>query len=146
MPEQRTAVLLRDILQQLESIEGQSFYRDARYYSSTADLELLRYRMAKRLLRTSELVREQYLAKLKMFRDSGGSMGCCHCNCSFTSLGPDVEIIGDRLIHAGCRTEWDAFLDARVEITHSGREALASDLAADGEAAVQCRSIAAGER
>jgi len=125
-------VTVREILQQLESIDGASSWHGAIYYASTADLELQRYRTARRLAAASDVAREQYLEKLRLFRESGCSMGCAWCMASFTSLA-ECTVVGTKLCHHDCARQFDEFVSHcdesvdRYELTDAGRSVIADD-------------------
>ena len=130
---------VKEILAALESIEGGSCFHGAIFYSSTADLELERYRTAKRLASACELQRMIYFELLQLWRS--GQTHCAFCMCELTSLR-NVEALGNRLLHHACARQFDdELVSSRYEITNAGVEAAAS-----WEAETESRALAAGER
>lgn len=122
---------LREIIDQLDAIEGASFFHGARFYASTADLELERYRTAKRLATAGDVARTEYLEKLRIFRESDCSMGCAWCMASFMDLS-QATIVGTKLVHREtCAREFDEFVshcdEVNYEVTDAGRNAIAGD-------------------
>jgi hypothetical protein len=143
---------VREILAEIEAIDGAGCWHGAIFYSSTAAQELARIRTARRLARSSDVARAQYLEKLRIFRESGCSMGCCFCNRSFSTLD-DATIVGTELLHRDCAKQFSVFVAdcelvaLRYEITDAGEKARSqSDAAASWEADSESRALAAGDR
>ena len=114
---------VKEILTELEAIERGSCFHGAIYYASTADLELQRYRTAKRLAAACSLARELYLERLKLWR--AGATHCAWCMCELNGIARGVEVVGEKILHHACARQFDEFVSERYEITEVGRAEVA---------------------
>lgn len=114
------AALVQDVLTTLETLDGGTHSTDARYYASTADLELQRYRLAQLLARMDDAERLAFFDVYRRYVN--GETSCTFCDRAFTSLA-SVVAIGGELLHGRCATEHAAAMAALSTTGASEQEA-----------------------
>ena len=124
----RVPQTLPEILRVLALIDGASCWHGAQYYSTSGTQELARYRTAKALLLLDLTERARRLEVMRTW--TTGETRCAYCENEFLSLA-GVVAIGGKLLHSECARlhdrEYAAWIQASIEITLAGREALAAD-------------------
>jgi hypothetical protein len=116
---------LSEVIKKLEELGGAGFNFGPSYFADLRDADLTRLRTAKRLLAGSDIAKEIYLEKLRMWR--GGATHCAYCTCELIELR-HARAVGTKLLHLGCaekfEKEYSEWLGRSVTITDAGRAAL----------------------
>jgi len=97
-------VSVASVIAQIVAIDGAGFHVGASYFADLYRADRERIRIAKRLTLGSDLERELYFEKLRLFR--AGATKCAWCECALTELRHS-RILGVVLVHVACGIQFD---------------------------------------
>lgn len=121
------AVSVREIIAQIVAIDSAGFTVGPLYFADLFRADRERIRIAKQLATASDLARELYIEKLKLYRASATT--CAGCEYAITEIRHS-RAIGCSLLHTACAEQFDAeyseWLGRSVTITEAGKAALAA--------------------